>query len=48
MTLEACGEAWLRAQIFDPSTREAVELRLRLRLHGYPALGTTALAALRP
>ncbi len=46
MTLQDYGAAWLSAQTFDPSTREAVELRLRL--HVYPTLGATALAALRP
>ncbi len=46
MTLQDYGDAWLSSQTFDPSTREAVELRLRL--HVYPTLGTTALAALRP
>ena len=45
-TVQEYGEKWLAAQTFDPSTREAVELRLRL--HVYPHLGSTALAALRP
>jgi integrase len=46
MTLQEHGESWLSSQTFDPSTREAVELRLRL--HVYPSLGTAALADLRP
>ena len=46
MTLQEYGATWLTSQTFDSSTREAVELRLRL--HVYPTLGTTALAALRP
>jgi len=40
------GQQWLSAQTFDASTREATELRLRL--HVYPHLGGTQLAALRP
>ena len=46
MTLKEYGEAWLLAQTFDPSTREAVELRLRL--HAYPHLESAPLATLRP
>ncbi len=46
MILQEYGEAWLASQTFDSSTREAVELRLRL--HVYPTLGATPLAALRP
>jgi integrase len=45
-TLRAYAEGWLQAQTTDPSTREAVELRLRL--HILPALGDYQLAALRP
>jgi integrase len=37
VTLRAYGMAWLDAQTFDPSTREAVEVRLRV--HVYPFLG---------
>lgn len=46
MRLQEYGYAWLGSQTVDPSTREVVELRLRL--HVYPTLGTTSLAALRP
>ena len=42
--LRTYGEAWLAAQTFDASTREAVELRLRL--HVYPVLGSHELRAL--
>jgi integrase len=44
--LRAYAEQWLQAQTFDVSTREAVELRLRL--HVYPPLGGYELRALRP
>lgn len=37
LTLKAYGLTWLAGQTFDPSTREAVELRLRV--HVYPVLG---------
>jgi integrase len=37
---------WLAAQTFDPSTREPVELRLRL--HAYPVLGAKRLCDIRP
>jgi integrase len=37
---------WLAAQTFDASTREAVELRLRL--HVFPVLGHRELRAIRP
>lgn len=46
MTLEEYGKGWLEAQTFGASTREATELRLRI--HVYPHLGSTALVALRP
>lgn len=46
VTLEEYGGEWLKAQTFGASTREAVELRLRL--HVYPTLGGTPLHALRP
>jgi integrase len=42
--LRTYGEQWFVAQTFDPSTREAVELRLRL--HVYPTLGDYELWAL--
>ena len=45
-TLQPYGEAWLAAQTFDATTREAVALRLRL--HVYPQLGAYPLGALRP
>ena len=45
-TLRAYGDAYLAAQTFDETTREAVALRLRL--HVYPDLGDYQLAALRP
>jgi integrase len=44
--LAAYAEMWLAAQTSDPSTREAVALRLRL--HILPALGGYELRALRP
>src|SRR3954453_254133 len=37
---------WLAAQTFDESTRQAVELRLRL--HAYPALGARELRHIKP
>ncbi len=40
------AEDWLAAQTFNPSTREAVEIRLRN--HVYPVLGSKPLAAIRP
>jgi integrase len=46
MRLRVYAEQWLAAQTFDPSTREAVELRLRL--HVFPTLGDHELRALRP
>jgi integrase len=45
-TLRGHGDAYLAAQTFDETTREAVALRLRL--HVYPHLGDYQLAALRP
>lgn len=44
LTLKAYGTSWLDAQTFDPSTREAVEIRLRN--HVYPLLGGHELRAL--
>jgi integrase len=46
VTVRAYAESWLAAQTFDPSTREATELRLRL--HILPELGGRELRALRP
>ena len=46
VTVRTCAESWLAAQTFDPSTREATELRLRL--HILPELGHKELRALRP
>jgi integrase len=45
-TLRAHGDAYLAAQTFDETTREAVALRLRL--HVYPHLGDYPLVALLP
>lgn len=44
--LEAYAHKWLDRQTFDASTREAVELRLRL--HVLPTLGALELHAIRP
>jgi integrase len=44
VTLRVYADKWLAAQTFDPSTREAVELRLRV--HVYPTLGDVELRAL--
>jgi hypothetical protein len=44
ITLGAYAESWLRAQTFDPSTREAVQSRFRN--HVYPSLGPKELRAL--
>ena len=44
LTLRTYGTTWLAGQTFDPSTREAVELRLRV--HVYPVLGDVELRAL--
>ncbi|MEU0520150.1 tyrosine-type recombinase/integrase [Streptosporangium sp. NPDC006007] len=46
ITLKEYGDKWLAAQTFEESTRESVELRLRL--HVYPTLGGRELRALRP
>lgn len=46
VTLKEYGERWLEAQTFEESTRESVELRLRL--HVYPHLGSKELRTLRP
>jgi integrase len=46
VTVRAYAESWLAAQTFDPSTREATELRLRL--HILPELGGRELRTLRP
>lgn len=43
-TLKAYADQWLSAQTFDPSTRESVESRLRLRI--LPVLGNQELRAL--
>ncbi len=45
-TVRAYGDAWLAMQTSDPSTREAVERRLRLYV--YPTLGDRQVRALRP
>lgn len=46
VTFKEYATAWLKAQTFDTSTREAVELRLRL--HAYPALGRHELRQIKP
>jgi integrase len=46
VTVRTYAKSWLAAQTFDPSTREATELRLRL--HIFPELGGRELRALRP
>lgn len=46
VTVRTYAGSWLAAQTFDPSTREATELRLRL--HVFPELGHSELRALRP
>jgi integrase len=46
ITFEAFARAWLGAQTFNESTREAVALRLRL--HAFPTLGPHELRDLRP
>ena len=46
VTFAECAEAWLEAQTFGESTREAIELRLRL--HALPTLGRRELRDLRP
>jgi len=43
---EPHAKAWLEAQTFDESTREAVGLRLRL--HAFPVFGHKALRLLKP
>lgn len=43
---EPYAKAWLEAQTFDESTREAVGLRLRL--HAFPVLGHKELRLLKP
>jgi integrase len=46
VTFEVYGKRWLASQTFEESTREAVELRLRL--HAFPHLGGKNLDAIRP
>ncbi len=46
VTFRAYSERWLAAQTFDYSTREAVELRLRL--HALPVLGGLQLRHIKP
>jgi integrase len=46
ITLRRYAADWLAAQTFDESSREQVELRLRV--HVYPTLGDRRLSALRP
>src|SRR5215213_6495059 len=46
VTFKSYGEQWLAAQTFDVTTREAVEILLRL--HVYPVLGGKQLRAIKP
>ena len=46
VTFRAFADAHLAAQTFDVTTRQAVELRLRL--HAHPVLGGKQLAAIKP
>ena len=46
VTFKSYAQQWLSAQTFDFSTREAVELRLRL--HAYPVLGRMQLRHIKP
>lgn len=46
ITFKTYAEDWLAAQTFEPTTREAVELRLRV--HVYPVLGGKTLAQMKP
>jgi integrase len=46
ITFKKYAEDWLTAQTFEETTREAVELRLRL--HAFPALGSRTLAQIKP
>lgn len=46
VTFKDHAKAWLASQTFDESTRQAVELRLRL--HAYPVLGGLELRQVKP
>jgi integrase len=46
ITFKKYAEQWLAAQTFEETTRQAVELRLRL--HAYPVLGSKMLAQIKP
>jgi len=46
VTFKSYGEQWLKAQTFDVTSREAVEMHLRL--HVYPTLGGKQLRAIKP
>ena len=46
MTFREYAEAWLRTRVFDESTREGVEIRLRRHL--YPFFGARPLASIKP
>jgi len=46
ITFKRYAEDWLKSKTFEPTTREQVELRLRL--HVYPVLGTKMLAQIKP
>jgi len=46
ITFREYAETWLRTQVFDESTRESTELRVRKHLH--PFFGDRQLAAIKP
>jgi len=46
ISFEAYARKWIEAQTFEETTREAVELRLRL--HAFPALGDRYLSEVQP
>lgn len=46
ITFKKYAEEWLTNQTFEPTTREQVELRLRL--HVYPVLGSKMLSQIKP
>ncbi|HCU95078.1 MAG TPA: site-specific integrase [Actinobacteria bacterium] len=48
ITLRAFSESWLASRTFGPTTAEATELRLRLRLHIWPVLGGKLLSQVTP
>lgn len=46
ITFKRYADDWLKSKTFEPTTREQVELRLRL--HVYPVLGPKMLAQIKP